>query len=153
MSKALKVENGSFMANGKKVYELESLSVHRYRVLEEMKDRLSIRRDVSRFLPTLKESYEMGNKLQIAESYKVLGNLIDSVEESIKKEGALPMLLIATLFLNVEGKEDWNWNESEAIELIEDIAKEGYDVVGFFHFAQAKMLAFSEKLNFQPGAE
>ena len=144
--KRLVIENRAFSLNGTKVFVNERLSVARFQVLEDLKMRIQFGSELSIFPKRVGEAFEDLNKFRFGDAAVKLGKLKDALDEQMKQAGH-PFLLIATLFMTKEGGDSGNWNEGEAVQLLNDIAKDGYDVEDVFFLARAKFDSFTSRLN------
>lgn len=134
MLKRLKIEDGSFEANGRKYFVETSISTGRFKEYQKLQHHVGFGVDFMSQYKTLTDVYDLLNKQKFADAAVRIHNTINGITKALD-DRQHPALLMCTLFMNREGEDLSSWSEEDAVRKIEDWNKEGFDVQDFFSFA------------------
>lgn len=131
---ALHTNLNSFMANGIKYLVYPDLSVERFEQYEILQCQVSWGVGFQELYDSIVQAFNLLDKGRPASAGVVLNNVLTGVGRGLEKRTS-PALLLATLFVVREGENLATWDETLAIEKINDWKAEGYAAADFFSFA------------------
>ena len=134
-----------FMANGKKYFVKQSLSVERFRWFEKYQVDFGFGRSYKSIADALKKAVDFGNKGKGIEAWNIVLNLIMAIGDGLEKRTNNAMMICA-LFIVTEDEDLTKWDEQMQLEKINDWNTEGYDVNSFFQLAANLVTGFIEDL-------
>jgi len=134
MLKNINITDNSFVANGNKYLIHSSLSVGRIQQFEKLQARMQNGFSVYEISKKLEEIIKLTNEQKTVQANTKLFVLHESCT-NIENDISHPALLMCSLFICKENDDLTSWNESKALENIEDWRIEGYDFKDFFHLA------------------
>lgn len=141
--KKLDLENGSFIANGKKYFFEQNLSIKRYAKYQEIEKELGFSMSFKNIFDELLDIKNLMNKVNFVEVAVKLDNLTRSVAKLEEKQ---PIALrMAALFLNEENEDRTTITEDMINQKIEDWSE--YEVEGFFQLALSSVNGFLDIYN------
>lgn len=134
MLKNINITDNSFIANGNKYLIHSSLSVGRIQQFEKLQARMQNGFTVYEIAKKLEDIIKFTNEQKTVQANTKLFLLHESCINA-ENDISHPALLMCSLFMCKENDDLTNWNESKALENIEDWRVEGYDFKDFFHLA------------------
>ena len=147
MSKRIAQNANNFTANGiKYLINGEPLSIARFEALERLQLEAEVGGTVKDAFAKIEKALEYLNKMRAVDAGIELRNALLGLSRIVEERHS-PLLLICTLFIIKEGENLAEWNESEAIEKIEDWTMEGYAMTDFFGLAVSLLPSFMVNYN------
>lgn len=143
--KKLDFEATEFMANGKRYFIKQSLSVERFRWFEKYQVDFGFGRTYKSIADALKKAIEFGNKGKGIEAWNIVLNLVLAIGDGLEKRTNNAMMICA-LFIVTDDEDLTKWDEQQQLEKINDWNTEGYDVNSFFQLAANLVTGFIEDL-------
>lgn len=142
--KSFNVKDKVFMANGRKYYMSEKISVRRFREYEKLVPLLTYGMGFNEIFSALKKAYAAANEKRFADVAVMLHNIMSGIKDADDEKRFHPALLVCALVINREGEDPGAYDESVQIEKIEDWQKEGLNMLDFFTLALTSINGFRE---------
>lgn len=125
--------------SGRKYFIYDSVTAGRYGELQRLEGEIHAGSTMSETFMQVEKAYEALNKSKPADAAVILNNAVNNKN---RNNAGLPdrILLYCTCFINGEGENVSQWNETDAIEKVNDW--KGIDIRFFFRCFQAFQLRF-----------
>lgn len=136
-----------FVANGKKYFVNNKLSIARYEEYEKLQPRLAYDIDFENMFRQHKQQYQFLNDRKFADAAVSLHNLMSGIRDLLDSKREHPALLMCALAIVGEKEDPGVYDENVQKEKIEDWRKEGYAMEGFFLFAAGTMKGLPKAYN------
>jgi len=133
-AKEIKLEEKSFMANGKEYFFSSTMSIERFQEFERLQAHVGFGKDFKNLYDKIKEAYEGLNKSKVADAAVILSNLLNGIAQNLEERDH-PVLEMCALFINYEGENLKVFDVDDAGRKIDDWKKEGYGMQSFFQLA------------------
>ena len=132
--KRLPLDKKSFTANGNEYTIVDTMSIERWKKLEDFQDLLGWGRSFDDMFKQLKKVYELMDEGKQNEPRIIIHNLLTGVKQKLEKRYH-PALMLCTLFVVRKDEDQTIYDEEFMKGKIEDWTTEGYDINDFFQLA------------------
>lgn len=132
--KRLPLKEKSFKANGHEYTIVDTMSIERWKYLEDFQDLLGWGRSFDDMFKQLRRVYELMDEGKQNEPRIIIHNLLTGVKDKLEKRYH-PALMLCTLFVVREDEDQTVYDEEFMKGKIKDWTEEGYDVNDFFQLA------------------
>lgn len=143
--KRINMEQGWFMANGKKYIIETQLSVARFCEYQILQKEFAMGMTIKKFFEELSKMYQLLNQTRFVDASVVLRNVMDGIIALEAKEPAA--MKICTLFINEENENRADWNNDMVNRKMEDWKKEGIVADDFFAVAFSTLPTYIKLYN------
>lgn len=133
--KTLKPTDKSFIANGKKYFITDKISIARWKEYEKLMPRITYGVGFEEMFKSHSKLYALLNQQKFADSAVIVHNLMNGIKEINDETRVHPSLLMCALLINREGEDAGAYSKEIQLEKIDDWQKEGMDILSFFAFA------------------
>lgn len=144
MVKSFNPKEQTFIANGKKYYISEKISVRRFREYEKLVPLLTFGLDFNSVFAALKKGYAAANEKRFADVAVILHNIMSGIKDADDEKRFHPALLVCALVINREGEDPGKYDEALQTEKIQDWQEEGLNMLDFFTLALTSINGFKE---------
>lgn len=141
--KRVNLENGYFIADGRKFYVNEILSIDRYMEFEKLQNSMSFNLTYKEIFKNIKDAYILINSNKLVDGGIKLHNLMSGIAERLETK-LNPALEICALFIVEEGEDTAGLDEAVMKSKIDAWRKEGYAMQDFFTLAVSLVEGFKE---------
>lgn len=132
------------MANGVNYNILESIPLGRYIRFQKESVKLTYGTTFPEMFKNMGKAYQCLNDRKHADAAVIIHNMMSEIKGIEEEKRVEPALMICALFI-VRDDEDLSKVDDEYMQSkIDDWAKEGYEVNGFFHLALTSIEGFRE---------
>ena len=132
--KRLPLDKKSFKANGKEYTIVDTMSIERWKYLEDFQELLAWGTGFDDLFKNIKRVYQLLDEGKENEPRIILHNVLTSIKQKLEKRYH-PALMLCTLFVVRDDEDQTVYNEEFMKSKIEDWTTEGYDINDFFQLA------------------
>lgn len=132
--KRLPLKATYFKANGVDYTVVDTLSIERWKHLEDFQDLLGWGRSFDSLFTQLKTAYELLDQGKHNEPRIIIHNLLHGVKQKLEQRHH-PALMLCTLFVVREDEDQTIYDEEYMKSKINDWRVEGYEINDFFQLA------------------
>ena len=132
--KRLPLDKKTFMANSNEYTIVDTMSIERWKKLEDFQDLLGWGRSFDDMFKQLKKVYELMDEGKQNEPRIIIHNLLTGVKQKLEKRYH-PALMLCTLFVVREDEDQTIYDEEFMNSKVKDWTEEGYDINDFFQLA------------------
>jgi len=132
--KRLPLTATSFTANGREYRIVNTMSIERWKHMEDFQELLAWGVSFDELFKQLKKVYELLDKNQQNEPRIIIHNLLHGVKNKLENRYH-PALMLCTLFVVYDGEDQTIYDETIMNEKVADWQKEGYEINDFFQLA------------------
>lgn len=142
--KSVNFKDRFFMANGRRYFISDKITVNRWKEYEKLQARLTYGVDFDSMFKTLSKVYSALNEKKFADCAVMVHNLMSGIKDANDDSRLHPALLMSALLINFEDEDVGVYNEQTQLEKIKDWQAEGLDILGFFAFALNAISGFRQ---------
>jgi len=132
--KRLPLKATSFMANGKEYKIVNTMSIERWKYMEDFQELLAWGVSFDDLFKQIKKVYELLDQHKHNEPIIILHNLLHGIKNKLENRYH-PALMLCTLFIVFEGEDQAVYDEAVMNEKVSDWKQEGYEINDFFQLA------------------
>jgi len=132
--KRLPLTQKTFTAAGNRYTIVDTMSIERWKHLEDFQDLLGWGRSFDDLFKNLRKAYTLMDEGKNNEPRIIIHNILTGMKQRLEQRYH-PALMLCTLFVIREGEDQTTYDEEYMKSKIEDWTKEGYDINDFFQLA------------------
>jgi len=133
-TKRLPITAKTFKANGNEYLITDTMSIERWKYLEDFQDLLGWGRSFDDLFKQLRRAYELMDEGKQNEPRIIIHNILTGMKQKLEQRYH-PALMLCTLFIVRKDEDQTIYNEEFMKEKIKDWTAEGYDINDFFQLA------------------
>lgn len=141
--KRIDLTEGYFVADGRKFYVTETLSIDRFIQYEKLQNSMGFNLSFHEVFKHIKDAYGLINSNKLVDGGIKLYNLMNGIAERMENK-LHPALELCGLFIIEEGEETNSYDSTVMKSKIDAWRKEGYAMQDFFTLAVSLVENFSE---------
>lgn len=134
----------TFMANGKKYYVSEKISIARFKEYEKLEPLLTYGVGFKEIFDGLKKNYQALNEKRFADAAVITHNIMTGIKDIENDKRVHPALLMAALVINREDENPKIFDRQIQEDKIKDWTEEGLNIIDFFTLSLTSIRGFRE---------